>query len=47
MYPCGYSQTMSYQVEQTEVFKAWHLGLRDFRAGAAIYRRIDRAGAGL
>lgn len=38
---------MSYRVEQTDIFKAWHLGLKDFRARAAIYRRIDRAGAGL
>jgi|GEM_PF-3655280 len=38
---------MPYQVEQTEIFKAWHLGLRDLRARAAIYRRIDRARAGL
>ncbi|MCL2635718.1 MAG: type II toxin-antitoxin system RelE/ParE family toxin [Betaproteobacteria bacterium] len=38
---------MSYQIEQTEEFAAWHRALRDMRARAAIYRRIDRAAAGL
>ena len=47
LYPHGYIQAMPYRIEQTEIFKAWHVGLRDIRAKAAIYRRIDRAGAGL
>jgi len=34
---------MTYQIEQTEIFEAWHLGLRDFRARFAIGRRIRRA----
>ena len=35
-----------YRIEQTEDFRSWHLGLRDLRAKAAIYRRIDCAEAG-
>jgi len=38
---------VSYRIEQTEIFKKWHCGLRDLRARAAIYRRIDNASAGL
>jgi putative addiction module killer protein len=38
---------MTYQIEQTEIFEAWHLGLRDLRARFAISRRIDRAAFGL
>jgi putative addiction module killer protein len=34
---------MTYQVEQTEIFEAWHLGLRDLQARFAIGRRIRRA----
>jgi putative addiction module killer protein len=34
---------MTYQVEQTEIFEAWHLGLRDLRAKAAVFRRIRLA----
>jgi len=37
---------MSYQIEQTDIFKAWHSGLRDLRVKAAIYRRIDNAESG-
>jgi putative addiction module killer protein len=37
---------MSYQIEQTEIFEAWHLGLRDLRASAAVHRRIERAKKG-
>ena len=38
---------MSYQIEQTEIFKDWHRNLRDIRARAAFYRRIDNAAVGL
>jgi len=37
---------MTYRIEQTEIFKTWHLGLRDLRAKIAIARRIDRAEQG-
>jgi putative addiction module killer protein len=37
---------MFYRVEQTEIFKAWRLGLRDLRARVAIGRRIEHAEAG-
>lgn len=37
---------MSYLVQQTEVFAAWHASLRDLRAKMAIARRIDRIAAG-
>jgi putative addiction module killer protein len=37
---------MSYRIEQTDIFKAWHLGLRDLRAKAAVGRRLERAGKG-
>ncbi|MDP2901786.1 MAG: type II toxin-antitoxin system RelE/ParE family toxin [Methylovulum sp.] len=37
---------MNYIIQQTESFAKWHSALRDQRAKAAIYRRIDRAEAG-
>jgi putative addiction module killer protein len=37
---------MSYLIQQTEAFAAWHEGLRDLRAKIAIARRIDRVAAG-
>ncbi|MDR0781132.1 MAG: type II toxin-antitoxin system RelE/ParE family toxin [Pseudomonadales bacterium] len=37
---------MSYQIKQTEIFEAWHLGLRDLHTKMAIHKRIERAGAG-
>lgn len=37
---------MKYAIQQTEVFAAWHLGLRDLRARAAISRRIDTVQTG-
>lgn len=37
---------MPYTVQQTEVFRAWHKGLRDLTASIAIARRLDRATAG-
>jgi len=37
---------MPYQIRQTEIFEAWHLGLRDMRASAAIHKRLRRAERG-
>jgi putative addiction module killer protein len=37
---------MNYTIKQTETFEKWHLALRDLRAKAAIFRRIDRAAHG-
>lgn len=37
---------MPYRIEQTEIFKTWHLGFRDLRARIAIGRRLERAEAG-
>lgn len=45
-YPYGYIIAMSYLVQQTEDFAAWHAKLRDLRAKVAIARRIDRIASG-
>jgi putative addiction module killer protein len=37
---------MNYRIEQTDIFKAWHMGLRDLRAKAVVGRRLERAEAG-
>lgn len=37
---------MFYTIQQTETFAKWLKGLRDIRAKAAIYRRLDRAATG-
>ncbi|MGB4497249.1 MAG: type II toxin-antitoxin system RelE/ParE family toxin [Methylococcaceae bacterium] len=34
---------MNYLIEKTESFAKWYTNLRDIKAKAAIFRRIDRA----
>jgi len=34
---------MSYLIQQTELFEAWHDSTKDLRAKVAIARRIERA----
>jgi len=37
---------MNYLIQQTSLFTAWHLSVRDLRTKIAIARRIERAAAG-
>ncbi|MBN6772600.1 type II toxin-antitoxin system RelE/ParE family toxin [Pseudomonas granadensis] len=37
---------MTYLIQQTATFQAWHRSIRDLQAKVAIARRIDRASTG-
>ena len=42
MYPFGYTEVMN-TLLQTDEFHSWLGGLKDFRAKAVIFNRLDRA----
>lgn len=46
MYPTGYTDCMTFIVQQTDEFHAWHKGIRDIKARIAIARRLERVSAG-